>query len=296
MIDPTRTQPDWRLAIGLAISLLIHLVALAAIVGGSGAGRPDLSRILEPQRPDETPLGIEHSKTVSVAWLGFETPTEHRAPRSAVEQSQLELDPGLRGAIMPERIARIAAASEQARRAAQAATAALESLAAQAAEAIQLARAQPAQPPTSPTAPADPTDPTTPAEPSAADGADSGVAGEGDGAQATKEADATSLEEPLEARFGQVAVGPGLEISTRRNPRLTTLIRRIARPRSPLVDISFQRDGTVKQAVFRGGGTGYVSVDEPLLDALYSWRARGPRIDALGEDETVTVAIRVLLD
>ena len=68
-------------------------------------------------------------------------------------------------------------------------------------------------------------------------------------------------------------------------------------PRNPLADIEFRADGAVQRARYRSGqSTGYSAVDEPLLDAIYAWRARGSRLDALGEGETLTVTIRILLD
>ncbi|MFG0283217.1 MAG: hypothetical protein ACF8R7_02245 [Phycisphaerales bacterium JB039] len=294
MNPDTRTQPDWRLLVAILVSLLIHLIGVATLVsGGAPEARLDLGAILEPREAQETRLGLEQSKTVSVAWLGFETPTEHLAAQSRVEQSQLELDPGERGSAMTaEQFAQAAAAgAAQARRAAQAAAEALEALANQAADAIRLTREPSPQPEQEAGAPPAP---TTPAE----QPDDGGAGGAGEGQQADKEADASSLKEPVDVPiFGQVAVGQGLEIFTRRDPKLTTLVRRLARPRNPLVEISFKGDGSVERAAYRRGETtGYVAIDEPLLDAMYAWRARGARIDALGEGQTLTIVIRVLLN
>src|SRR5690606_11005251 len=98
----------------------------------------DLSGVLDRTEPEETPLGIDRSRTVSVSWLGFETPTEHRAPRSSVEQSRFEVDPGQRGGAEAVRqiLEAAAASAQQARQASQMATSALETLMSQTAEAI----------------------------------------------------------------------------------------------------------------------------------------------------------------
>jgi hypothetical protein len=280
--------------------VLVHLVALAALMRGPAPGaRFDLASVLDRPESEPTPLGLDRSRTVTVAWLGFETPTEHRAPRSAVEQSQLEIDPGRQGgAASPRQIISAAAASaQQARQAAEAAASSLETLLARSAEAIQLARRQSevaeqiAAAPPAPPAP-----PPQPAQPAEVESADAGAAGEGQGAAAEKEADATSLTEPLQVELGRVASAEGLEIFTQRPPRLTTLVRRTAMPRNPLVEIEFRGDGAVERAGYRAGeSTGYKSVDEPLLDAIYAWRARGSRLEALGEGETITVTMRILL-
>lgn len=263
--------------------------------GPSPESRLDLAGILDRTEPEPTPLGLDRSRTVSVSWLGFETPTEHEAPRSAVEQSRLEVDPGRQGgAVSPRQIVQAAAVrAQQARQAAEAAASTVETMLLRAAEAIQLSREQAERAEQIAAAPAPPPQPAPPVE---SESPDTGVAGEGEGQEAEKEADATALTEPMQIHLGRTASGEGLEVFTQRPPRLTTLIRRTARPRNPLVDIHFKPDGAVGAARFREGeGTGYTSVDEPLLDAIYGWRARGERLDALGEDETLTVTIRILL-
>src|SRR5690606_20607726 len=120
---------------------------------------------------------------------------------------------------------------------------------------------------------------------------DPGQAAEGEGEAAEKEADPTALTEPVTVRLGRTAAAEGLEILTR-SPQFTTLTLRTARPRSPLVDIRFKGDGAVESAAFRRGeGTGYPGVDEPLLNAIYQWQARGERLGELGEGETLTVTM-----
>jgi len=263
--------------------------------GPAPDARLDLAGILDRPEPEPTPLGLDRSRTVSVSWLGFETPTDHRAPRSEVEQSRLEIDPGRQGgAAFQRQVAHAAAATAQrARKAAEAAATAFQDLLSQTADAIRLAQ-QSERVEQIAAAPAPPAQPAQPAE---TDSPDSGAAGDGEGQESEKEADATALIEPFEIRLGRTASGEGLEIFTQRPPRFTLLIRRMTRPRNPLVDIEFKPDGTVESARFRRGeGTGYTAVDEPLLDAIYGWRARGSRLEALGEDETLTVSIRILLN
>lgn len=295
-MDPeTRTQPAWRLPASLLISVLVHLLALAGLMRGPAPeSRLDLAGMLERPEPEETPLGIDRSRTVSVSWLGFETPTEHRAPRSSVEQSRFEVDPGQRGGAEAVRqiLEAAAASAQQARRASQTATSALQTLMSQTVEGIRLAQRQAEQVEqmaAAPQAPAQPAPAPETEEP------DPGQAAEGAGDEAEKEAAPTALTEPVDVRLGRTASAEGLEIFTR-SPQFTTLTLRTARPRNPLVDIHFKGDGTVKSASFRAGeGTGYAGVDEPLLNAIYGWRARGERLGQLGEGETLTVTMRILL-
>jgi hypothetical protein len=293
----TRTQSAWRLPAALLISVLLHLIAMALLLRGPAHDTHlDFAGILDRTDPEPTPLGLDRSRTVSVSWLGFETPTEHRAPRSAVEQSRLEVDPGRQGgAVSPRQIVQAAAAGAQmARDTAETAATTLEALLARTADAIRLAQRQTEQIEQIAAAPAPPPQPAPLTE---VESPDSGVAGEGEGSESEKEADPTALTEPFQVQLGRTASGEGLEIFTQRPPRFTTLVQRTARPRNPLVDIRFKPDGTVDSARFRHGeGTGYTAVDEPLLDAIYGWRARGSRLEAVGEGETITVSIRILLN
>src|SRR5690606_14659237 len=150
----------------------------------------------------------------------------------------------------------------------------LEALIARSAEAIQLARRQAEVAEQIGAAPAPPTSapPSQPAQAPDAEAPGAAAAAAGGGAAAEKEADATSLSEPLSVELGRVASAEGLEIFTQRPPRLTTLVRRTSLPRNPLVDIEFGRDGDVQRARYQAGETtGYTAVDEPLLDAIYAW-------------------------
>lgn len=56
-----------------------------------------------PARPEETPLrlGIDESSAKTEAWLGFKEQTEHNAPAADIDQSAMELEPGLPGPPAP---------------------------------------------------------------------------------------------------------------------------------------------------------------------------------------------------
>lgn len=80
-------------------------------------------------------------------------------------------------------------------------------------------------------------------------------------------------------------VGKGLEIITVR-PRYTSAIRLSAVPTNPIVVMWFDARGRVAKAEFLKDGrkvysSGVVGVDEPLLNAIYRWRAKGAEIEAL---------------
>ena len=79
--------------------------------------------------------------------------------------------------------------------------------------------------------------------------------------------------------------GPGIEIHTV-EPRFPASVRFTELPRNPVVLIEFDASGKVRKASFlrdatKTYDTGVKGVDEPLLNAIYKWRAKGKEIDAL---------------
>jgi TonB family protein len=67
-----------------------------------------------------------------------------------------------------------------------------------------------------------------------------------------------------------------------------------ARFGNPLVEISFARNGrpTNARIIESSGDT---RLDEPILDSLYRWRAKGKKLDDLKGEETFDVKLRILL-
>ena len=104
--------------------------------------------------------------------------------------------------------------------------------------------------------------------------------------------DGTKLHRPI--------VGKGLEITTI-EPRFPASVRFTELPRNPVVMIRFNASGRVSKAYFltqakRIYDTGVRGVDEPLLSAIYQWRAKGKEIDALDPTDTksfVEISMRI---
>ncbi len=283
----------------------------------------------DPERPDEVrpkpvQLGIEDGREDAAAWLGFKEPTEHAATKSEVAQSAMTISPGGPESEIESGLAAAVEASAQARESSpvdlkliepvrepaptvereppasepgdpvaaegagpgafDAVRRLTEDLSARAAEAMEALRVLGAE--------------ALPAEASAQPARASG--GGETGIASDKESMATSLKEAITVIPGRVAAGRGLELITRK-PKwsITTLSTR--RPVNPVVVATFRRDGTVVDAKFLNDGkrvlsTGYEDVDEPLINAIYQWRAKGPPLDELkGPDDVLTVTIRVIL-
>lgn len=85
----TRPRLTRNIGLGLALSLVIHLCAGAALVVGNFEPIFDPLAADRP-RPDENQplrLGIDRSQAATINWVGFEQPTEHSAEHSTVEQA-----------------------------------------------------------------------------------------------------------------------------------------------------------------------------------------------------------------
>lgn len=163
------------------------------------------------------------------------------------------------------------------------------------ADAAAAAEQAPPPPPVTPTPPAQPA-PTRPPTPQ-------GAPGELDERASDAAKRRTARELPID-RLGRPLQASGdLQLNTVR-PTWSLQVRNAYSPRrNPFVEIRFGADGRVKLARFvplADGtvGSGYEEVDQPLLNAVYRWTARGPAIAALDPrdpDSTHDLVMRFLL-
>lgn len=111
-----------------------------------------------------------------------------------------------------------------------------------------------------------------------------------------REATAASIERATRWEIGQPLAAAGLRIATV-PPRLTPLTRVTSRPKDPVVRIRFGRTGRVVSAEFLRS-SGHRDVDQPILDAVYRWRATGKALEALetrNSSDSLVVDIRISL-
>jgi hypothetical protein len=116
------------------------------------------------------------------------------------------------------------------------------------------------------------------------------------GDQANKESDPTSvIEVPLDqVELGKPVARQGLELQPQR-PEFTRLMKATASPGNPLVQITFGRDGRpVRARVLTGSGD--ARIDHAIEVSLYRWRAKGNEIDALADEQTLDVQLRIILN
>ncbi len=305
---------------------------------GTAASTPTPVEIDQPapaDPPSDPPrLGLEMPRNASIAWLGVrEDPLEGQAPESEVEQAQLSPAPGETPtpAVPPPTLVppqpRPEPESQPPPPTPAASDATPPALAPpEPSDAPLLTLPEPPDHPADrPTEPIGPPEPAPspadmgppappppepapappPAEPPArpTPPAPEGAPGEPDprAADAAMRRRAEALDV---SRLGRPLQASGdLEITTVR-PTWSLQVRNAYSPRrNPYMEIRFGPDGRVRLARFvplpdGTRGSGYAEVDQPLLNAVYRWTAKGEAIDRLDPDDpdaTHDVVMRFLL-
>lgn len=108
------------------------------------------------------------------------------------------------------------------------------------------------------------------------------------GEQSEKESAASKIKRAMRvdgADLHKPIVGKGIELTTV-EPRFPASVRFRELPRNPVLIIRFDGRGRVIKVSFLTEGrrvydTGVKGVDEPLINAVYQWRAKGKEIEAL---------------
>lgn len=321
-------RPSRALAIGIVLSLVLHLGAgLAFVTREAWAANPDA---VESDRPlDRLPpqdqhitLGETTSTAVSMTWIGFDEYREHIVDKAEVEQAALQRDPSGGGRPIPAMPAPNPAAVAEAiaRPAIEAADRMLKAL-----EALPMPPPADtgdiavAEHPEKDEEQADAPDEPEPAEQQVAEAhappkrpvespqEQPPSEGEGDakgpgagttiaeGEQSERESDASSLVEAQVKQLGQPLAARGLHITTTK-PRLSYRTQIMGGSADPVVRLFFASDGRVRSVEFLQR-SGNIDIDRPVEDALYAWRAEGEALATLGDPikgETISVDVRII--
>jgi hypothetical protein len=122
------------------------------------------------------------------------------------------------------------------------------------------------------------------------------VVGDRPGIESDRESDAAAVKVISADRLGKPLAAKGLNITTVR-PRWSTSTMMIASPKNPMVRIEFKRNGRVAEAKFIDGySTGSIDIDEPLLDAIHRWTAKGKPLEELPPgDRRLVLILRIQL-
>jgi predicted RNA-binding protein YlqC (UPF0109 family) len=276
------------LLVCLAVSLFLHAAIIVTLA------RPDsflstILRLRSEEVPDEVRLGIDESELMSIAWIGFAESTPHSAVKSETLQPELSADA----------VTASARAADQAiRQIANAASVASESLLERLSNAseliammqqqreqtVQAERAEQAetQNEAQQQIKSEPIEPTKKA------------------IQDDRESDATSPEIQVRTNeLGKVLARQGLRIQTFRPKFDATTKQHELRSRQGSVTaiIRFTKDGSVVSASIKPGTeSGQSTIDEPILDSVYKWRASGRDLEELPDQQGagLTVNIQIL--
>jgi hypothetical protein len=109
---------------------------------------------------------------------------------------------------------------------------------------------------------------------------------------ADRESDASSVKRFATYRNGRVNAGEGLDIRTVR-PDFPLLVRALALPQNPVVEVWFAKTGEVRELIFVRS-SGYESdVDERIRNAVFNWRASGRALDDLPDVPGASVKLRI---
>jgi len=323
-------------SVSIVVSVLLHLVAAGVLFsvrlpGGSMSKPPVASeRLITPvEKEDELRLGLNEAESASIDWLGVKEPeavvgeaaisetdqaaqavvvgesvevVSEEAPaepvEEAVEVAAIEpLEQVVEEAVdLEELVERIALPVEEIEVSAEEgvviAEAVVEEEVGEENEQTEVKQVEVSEV----AEPSEAREPLVP-QPKPVPAGTSGVLSK-------REVVATRIERAIEIdphKPNTPIVGKGLEILTVR-PRYTAAVRLSAVPANPIVVMWFDASGKVSRAEFLRDGkklysSGVVGVDQPLLNAIYQWKAKGKRIDALDVDDPkslVEVSIKIV--
>jgi len=324
-------------SVSIVVSVLLHLFAAAVLFSvqlpGGSMSKPSVAseRLIAPiEKEDELRLGLNEAESASIDWLGIQQPeavvgeaaiseTDQAAQAVVVGESQevvseeAPVEPVEEAievaAVEPveqpteeaidqvkELVERVALPVEEIEASAEkgvvVAEAVVQEEVGEENEQTEVKKAE-ASEVVEPSEAREPVDPKPAPVPSGTSGVLS-----------KREVVATRIERAIEIdphKPNTPIVGKGMEILTIR-PRYTAAVRLSAVPANPVVVMWFDGSGKVSKAEFVRDGkkvysSGVSGVDQPLLNAIYQWRAKGKRIDALDADDPeslVEVSIKIV--
>lgn len=307
----------------IAVSLLLHVVGIGLLfsygsMGGGMSRSPAVNEqlVMPVEREDELRLGIDAARSASIDWLGVQEPEPVVGEAAISETDQAaqavvvgEMEEVVAELVEPvEAIEEMVDAVDEVKPVEEVVEAVLpvEDLVVDEGDGVVIAEAVSEPVETAEERESEPVEaveqsqeakkPVVPT-PAPVPAGDRGVLSQ-------KEVVATRKERAIDVdprKPNTPVVGEGLEIITVR-PRYTSAVRLSAVPKNPIVVMWFDAEGKVSKAEFLREGkrlysSGVVGVDEPLMNAIYRWRAKGKRIDALDAEDPkslVEVSIKIV--
>ncbi|MDP7008445.1 MAG: hypothetical protein QGI78_02635 [Phycisphaerales bacterium] len=275
------------LIFALLISLSVHIVVAPFFTTtefvSPFAPPPNATHLETPMLEEqEVILGLEKSEAKTLTWIGYEQYQKHLARLSDVEQAAMELSasepqPTIQEQVDEQLPPERGKLSEFVHTIAPITKSASEFI--NALQQLKFSFSSPAPKPSNHPAPKPPTESDEQDKP--------------DVDPSDLEADATSIVEvPRENwKTGRPIATGGIVLRPRR-PSFTAHQSVTNAPGGLTATLTIDRRGKPIQ-VHVLKGTGSASIDRSLVASLYKWRAAGDRIDALVEESTLNITIRI---
>ena len=287
------------LTIALTASLLLHaVVILPMIIAGMNADA-DVQHISQSEVDDATTLGLDESKQSTLDWVGYEEYEKHIAQFSETNQPELSIHFPIPSSPTPQPLVGEPPQMPQL----PPATALIQldppKLDSPSPDAVLVSPAEPSDLSLMPNDSVEPPEhrpavtenDSPPHAPSHVQPPVDTPAVE----VSEKETDATSTIKVTREQWqqGKPLAAEGIELIPQK-PEFTTLTLITALPRNTTGRITINHRGKVTHAeIVRSSAN--QTVDRNIIDALYGWSARGQRIDAMTDDETIELDIQFVL-
>ena len=280
------------ITIAVCASIGMHALVLPLVSASESLAHSPTTKATHLKTPklenDEIELGIDNSTTSTLTWIGYDEYEEQRARVSEIEQAEMNADVS----VSPTKFQKEATPQES-RPEKEILDKFVESLqkspflvlknkteAPQSGQTDEPPTPAPDAVPAEPSEPAQPDEPSEPVKPS--------------DSSSDRDSEATSVIQisPEQWKTGKPLAANGIVLRPKR-PSFTAnqTVSNIAG--NLVADLIINKHGKPMNVIIRVS-TGSFSIDRAIESSLYRWRASGKNIDALVDDETITITINVL--
>jgi len=286
------------ITIAVCASIGMHALVLPLVSASESLAHSPTTKATHLKTPklenDEIELGIDNSTTSTLTWIGYDEYEEQRARVSEIEQAEMNAD----ASVSPTRPQKEAILQES-RLDKEMLDKFVESLqklpylaSKNKTEELQSGETDEPRTPVPDVVPAEPSEPAEPIKPSEPAQPDEPVKPSDSSSDRDSEATSVIQISPEQWKTGKPLAANGIVLRPKR-PSFTAnqTVSNIAG--NLVADLIINKHGKPMNVIIRVS-TGSFSIDRAIESSLYRWRASGKNIDALVDDETITITINVL--
>ena len=279
-------------------SIGMHALVLPLVSASESLAHSPTTKATHLKTPklenDKIELGIDNSTTSTLTWIGYDEYEEQRARVSEIEQAEMNAD----ASVSPTRPQKEAILQES-RLDKEMLDKFVESLqklpylaSKNKTEELQSGETDEPRTPVPDVVPAEPSEPAEPIKPSEPAQPDEPVKPSDSSSDRDSEATSVIQISPEQWKTGKPLAANGIVLRPKR-PSFTAnqTVSNIAG--NLVADLIINKHGKPMNVIIRVS-TGSFSIDRAIESSLYRWRASGKNIDALVDDETITITINVL--